>query len=230
MPDLQLEQISCLILKDISLRIASGEAVALLGPSGSGKSTLLKVIAGLLRHEGLLRIDGEQAEHLPAYKRSLGYVSQDLHLFPHLTVRGNVGLPLLFGWKQPHQTRATRRKQIDETLALAHASHLAVRYPARLSGGERQRVALARSLARRPKLLLLDEPFSSLDGDTKRELWVELTGLRQALDLTLVLVTHDREEAEALSDRTISLRDGRLEPETKRSLYCLSDRSGAIAR
>ncbi|SDF07036.1 ABC transporter ATP-binding protein [Rhodospira trueperi] len=201
-----LENVSCRVLASLSLTVADREAVAILGPSGAGKSTLLKVVAGLLPHAGEVFLDGQPARARAPHGRQLGYLSQDLHLFPHLTVAGNVRLALLFGFDGPER----RRDRVDEALHLARADHLAARRPATLSGGERQRAALARCLARRPRLLLLDEPFSSLDADTKRLLWADVTEVRRRVGMTALIVTHDPEEAAALADRVLVLRDGRL--------------------
>jgi len=206
MTAVRLEGISCRALVDMGLSVAEGEAVAILGPSGAGKSTLLKIVAGLLPHTGEVFFDDRPARALPPHKRRLGYLSQDLHLFPHLSVAGNVRLALLFGFDGTEP----RRDRIDEALRLARADHLATRWPATLSGGERQRAALARCLSRRPRLLLLDEPFSSLDADTKRGLWSDMTDLRRQLGMTALIVTHDPAEAAALADRILVLRDGRL--------------------
>ena len=205
MPAIRPDHVSCRILSEVSLTVAKGEAVAIVGPSGSGKTTLLKVVAGLVPYRGHVFFDGRPMERVPPYRRSLGYLSQDLHLFPHLTVAGNVGLPLLF-----HGSGGARRARIAEALHLARAEHLAARWPATLSGGERQRAAIARCLARKPDLLLLDEPCSSLDEETKTGVWEEIDTLRRTLGLTAMIVTHDMREAAALADRTIHVRDGRV--------------------
>jgi len=210
MTAVRLDTVSCRVLRALSLSVAEGEAVAILGSSGAGKSTLLKLVAGLLPHAGEVWLDGRSAHALPPHERRLGYLSQDLHLFPHLTVAGNVRLALLFGGEDGDEDGGGRRKRIDEVLRLARAEHLAARRPGTLSGGERQRAALARCLARRPRLLLLDEPFSSLDADTKRLLWADVTDLRRRLGMTALIVTHDPEEAAALADRILVLREGRL--------------------
>lgn len=206
MSTVQLKDISCRILDGIHLNLAEGEAVAILGASGAGKSTLLKVIAGLLPYRGQIWFDGQSVDKLPPYRRSLGYLSQELHLFPHLTVKGNIFLALAFDFAG----RDTRQERVREALRLTQASHLAQRTPHSLSGGERQRAALARCLARHPKLLLLDEPFSSLDPAIKMALWQEVGELRQRLGMTMLIVTHDSTEANTLADRTVCLREGHL--------------------
>ncbi|GEO80171.1 ABC transporter ATP-binding protein [Pararhodospirillum oryzae] len=207
MPALFLDRVANAVLGPLDLRVGAGEAVAVLGPSGAGKSTLLKIIAGLLPHEGDVRFDDRVMTRVPAHRRAVGYMSQDLHLFPHLSVEQNVRLALWFD----REAAGERRARARETLALCAIDHRATRRPATLSGGERQRAALARALARRPRVLLLDEPFGSLDPATRRTLWTEVGALRQRLGMTMLLVTHDPEEAEVLADRTIHLRDGRLE-------------------
>lgn len=206
MSEIHLHGISCRKLDQLNLSLANGESVAILGASGAGKSTLLKVIAGLLPHTGQLFVDGESLAPLSLQQRDLGYLSQDLHLFPHLTVINNIRLALLFGFDQ----QTTRAARIKEALQLTQATHLGKRYPRNLSGGERQRVALARCLARHPSLLLLDEPFSSLDQETKIALWQELDCLRRRLSITMLLVTHDPQEAAVLADRVLYLSDGQL--------------------
>ena len=206
MSEIRLQGISCRKLERLDLSVATGESVAILGSSGAGKSTLLKVIAGLLPHTGQLSFDGVSVASLSAHQRDLGYLSQDLHLFPHLTIASNLRLALLFGFDQ----RGTRTQRINEALRLTQASHLAKRYPRHLSGGERQRAALARCLVRQPTLLLLDEPFCSLDRETKLALWQDLNHLRRRLAITMLIVTHDPQEAEVLADRTVYLSDGQL--------------------
>jgi ABC-type sulfate/molybdate transport systems ATPase subunit len=136
----------------------------------------------------------------------VGYLAQDVLAFPHLSVAASLRLVLLFD----KGSRGRRAERLAETLALCAIAHRADRRPGQLSGGERQRAALARALARRPRILLLDEPFSSLDPETKRQLWRDVGGLRRALGITALVVTHDPEEASALADRVVRLRDGRV--------------------
>lgn len=206
MSNISMQEVCCRKLDSVNLSIKSGESVAILGASGEGKSTLLKVIAGLLPYKGMVSYDGKCVSTLATYKRSLGYLSQDLYLFPHLSVSGNIRLALLFGiHKQDSHTQ-----QITRILDLTHAAHLAQRYPNQLSGGEQQRVALARCLVREPSLLLLDEPFCSLDQNTKFSLWHELNELRRELAMTMLIVTHDPDEAAILADRVFYLSDGQL--------------------
>ncbi|WP_221792947.1 ABC transporter ATP-binding protein [Oceanobacter mangrovi] len=206
MTHIRLDNIGCRILAGLSLHVDSGQAVAILGPSGSGKSTLLKVIAGLLPASGKLYFDHQDISKQSPHQRGLAYLSQDLHLFPHLSVKRNLWLALLFGCPKG----INKRERIRQALIQARAEHLAERWPTQLSGGERQRVALARCLARQPGLMLLDEPFSSLDPANKQALWQELDQLRRQLGMTLILVTHDPLEAQALADRVYNMAGGQL--------------------
>ncbi|RUQ37062.1 MAG: ATP-binding cassette domain-containing protein [Candidatus Competibacteraceae bacterium] len=208
MPELRLEAVTHPVLGPLDLTVADGEAVAVLGPSGAGKNTLLKIIAGLLPYQGRLTFDGVSMAGVPAYRRNIGYLSQDLHLFPHLSVENNIRLALLFDRTSVGQ----RRERTRQILNLCAIAHRAQRRPQTLSGGERQRAALARALARHPRLLLLDEPFSRLDRSTKQILWTELGTLRRHLGLTALIVTHDAEEAVTLADRVIILQAGLLLP------------------
>ncbi|KAA2283924.1 ABC transporter ATP-binding protein [Arenimonas fontis] len=192
-------------VRELSLDLRPGELGCLLGPSGCGKTTLLRAIAGLHPPaSGALRLRGRDALPLPPEQRGLGFVFQDLALFPHLSVAGNVGFGL-------HRLQpAARRERVAATLALLGLDGLGGRYPHELSGGQQQRVALARSLAPRPDLLLLDEPFSSLDADLRGRLRDELRILLKQLGIAALLVTHDQEEAFAFADRVGVMQGGRL--------------------
>jgi iron(III) transport system ATP-binding protein len=196
---------------NLSLHIAEGESVAIVGPSGSGKTTLLRLIAGLDRpDDGEIWLDGRRVSAprrniVAANERRIGFVFQDLALWPHLTVRGN--LDFVLGAERMPRTR--RGARIGEMLALCRIEpHLAARYPHELSGGEQQRVALGRALVGSPRMLLLDEPLSSLDPELRSALRGELATLRRALRLTTIYVTHDPEDAVVLADRTVRLRNG----------------------
>jgi molybdate transport system ATP-binding protein len=196
---------------DFSTSLPVGKITALLGPSGSGKTSILRAIAGLLRldHERV-RIgaetwsDSRQGLHLPARLRQVGFVSQHYALFPHLTVRENVETALL---AVPPGDRGERARAC---LALAQIERLDDRYPREISGGQRQRVALARAIAREPRVLLLDEPFSSVDRTTRGQLYVELLRLHERIAATIVVVTHDLDEAAQLASHLCLLHDGRL--------------------
>jgi sulfate/thiosulfate transport system ATP-binding protein len=195
-------------LDDVSVEIPSGSLTALLGPSGSGKSTLLRVIAGLERPDaGTVEIDGRDATTLPPQRRGVGFVFQHYAAFKHMTVRENVA----FGLKVARRPKAEIRARVDELLELVQLPGLADRYPAQLSGGQRQRMALARSLATRPSVLLLDEPFGALDARVRRELRAWLRHLHDEVHVTTVFVTHDQEEAMEVADRIVVMNAGRVE-------------------
>ena len=195
---------------DVSLSTRRGELLALIGPSGSGKTTVLRSIAGLYRPAGgritaggETWLDTDAGIDLAPQARRVGLVFQDYALFPHLTALDNVRLAML-GEKEGERTRRAK-----DLLARVHLAGLEARRPDQLSGGERQRVALARALARNPKVLLLDEPFSAVDRMTREPLKEELAGLHRALDIPIVLVTHDLEEAQSLADRICVLERGK---------------------
>ena len=195
-------------LDDVSVEIPSGSLTALLGPSGSGKSTLLRVVAGLERLDaGSIEIDGRDATDLPPQRRGVGFVFQHYAAFKHMTVRENVA----FGLKVARRPRAEIRARVDELLELVQLPGLADRYPAQLSGGQRQRMALARSLAVQPSVLLLDEPFGALDARVRKELRAWLRHLHDEVHVTTVFVTHDQEEAMEVADRIVVMNHGRVE-------------------
>jgi sulfate/thiosulfate transport system ATP-binding protein len=195
-------------LDDVSVEIPSGSLTALLGPSGSGKSTLLRVIAGLERPDaGRVEIDGRDATGLPPQRRGVGFVFQHYAAFKHMTVRENVA----FGLKVARRPKAEIKARVDELLELVQLPGLADRYPAQLSGGQRQRMALARSLATQPSVLLLDEPFGALDARVRKELRAWLRHLHDEVHVTTVFVTHDQEEAMEVADRIVVMNQGRVE-------------------
>ena len=199
-------------LNDVSLDVATGEAVAILGPSGCGKTTLLRLIAGLeIPDDGEIRIMGTQVSAprkapVPPHKRGIGFVFQDLALWPHLTVHKNLD----FALGSVRTPRIDRRARAHEVLSLVRIEQLSGRYPHELSGGEQQRVALARALVSQPRLLLLDEPLSSLDPELRATLRGELARLQRALGVTTIYVTHDREDVAVLAQRVIEMRAGRI--------------------
>jgi len=195
-------------LDDVSVEIPSGSLTALLGPSGSGKSTLLRVIAGLERPDGgTVEIDGRDATNLPPQRRGVGFVFQHYAAFKHMTVRENVA----FGLKVARRPRAEIKARVTELLELVQLPGLADRYPSQLSGGQRQRMALARSLAVQPSVLLLDEPFGALDARVRKELRAWLRHLHDEVHVTTVFVTHDQEEAMEVADRIVVMNHGRVE-------------------
>ncbi|GAB4000199.1 ABC transporter ATP-binding protein [Nocardioides marmoraquaticus] len=192
---------------DVTLAVPTGSVTAVLGPSGCGKSSLLRVVAGLERPTaGTVRFDGADVTRVPTHRRGFALLFQDGQLFEHLSVAGNVGYAL----RLRRLARARREARVEELLALVGLEGYAARLPGTLSGGERQRVALARSLAVEPRLLLLDEPLSALDRDLRERLAADLHDVLRATGTTALLVTHDQEEAFAVADRMAVMRRGRL--------------------
>ncbi|MEO6195383.1 MAG: ABC transporter ATP-binding protein [Thermoanaerobaculia bacterium] len=192
----------------VSLAIARGEFFALLGPSGCGKTTLLRMIAGFeTPSAGTIRIQDRDVTRIPPHRRPVNMVFQQYALFPHLTVEENVG----FGLRYKELPRSAQTARIGEALALVRLTGLEKRRPDQLSGGQRQRVALARALVLKPEVLLLDEPLAALDPNLRREVQVELKALQRELGITFAFVTHDREEALAMSDRIAVMNQGKVE-------------------
>jgi sulfate transport system ATP-binding protein len=196
----------------VSLEIAPGEFVALLGPSGSGKTTLLRIIAGLeLPDSGRVLFGDRDVTDAPVAKRGIGFVFQHYALFGHMTVADNIAFGLTVMKRSQRPTKAEISRRLDELLNLVQLPGYGSRYPSQLSGGQRQRVALARALARRPSILLLDEPFGALDAKVRRELRSALRAIHEELGLTSIFVTHDHEEAFSLADRVAILHSGELQ-------------------
>jgi spermidine/putrescine transport system ATP-binding protein len=205
------------VLRDISLEVAAGEFLTILGESGSGKTTLLRVIAGFeAATSGELWMGGGRLDALPPYRRPVNTVFQHYALFPHLTIAGNVAYGLQIAGVSKEET-ATR---VNEALAMVKMGAHAAKKPSQVSGGQQQRVALARALVNRPKLLLLDEPLSALDANLRRQMQIELKALQREVGIAFVFVTHDQEEAMVMSDRIALLKGGRLEQiATPREIY-----------
>ena len=192
---------------DVSLTIFPGEFFSLLGASGCGKTTLLRMLAGFERPDsGSLLIGGEDVTALPPYKRPVNMMFQSYALLPHLTVADNIA----FGLRQDGLPRADIRRRVDEMLDLVRLGALGKRKPDQLSGGQRQRVALARSLVKQPKLLLLDEPLGALDRKLREHTQFELVNLQERLGITFIMVTHDQEEAMTMSTRMAVMNEGRI--------------------
>jgi len=199
-------------LDHIRLEVRSGELLALLGPSGSGKTTLLRIVAGLdWPDEGLVRFDGENALSRTAGQRHVGFVFQHYALFRHMTVFENVAFGLRAKPRNERPSESEIRRRVEKLLDLVQLGWLASRYPAQLSGGQRQRIALARALAIEPRVLLLDEPFGSLDAKVRKELRRWLRNLHNEIHVTSIFVTHDQEEALEVADRIVVMDKGRVE-------------------
>lgn len=212
MASLKLESISksfgkVKALKDINLEVKEGEFFTILGPSGCGKTTLLRIIAGLeSQSAGEIYIDNAPQANIPPYQRPTSLVFQDYALFPHLSVFENVA----YGLKKKKAEKSQIEKKVNELLELTHLAELKSRKPQELSGGEKQRVALCRSLAISPLILLLDEPLASLDAAIRQEMRRELKIIQRKIKTTFIYVTHDQEEAMILSDRMAVMRKGEI--------------------
>jgi spermidine/putrescine ABC transporter ATP-binding subunit len=196
------------VLRGISLEVASGEFLTILGESGSGKTTLLRLIAGFEQPDsGEIRMADERLDTLPPHRRHVNTVFQSYALFPHLSVFENIA----YGLRVQHVAKAEIPSRVEQALAMVKMNEFAYSAPSRLSGGQQQRVALARALVNRPQVLLLDEPLSALDANLRRQMQIELKLLQREVGITFIFVTHDQEEAMALSDRIALLRAGVLE-------------------
>ncbi|NML31047.1 polyamine ABC transporter ATP-binding protein [Paraburkholderia sp. G-4-1-8] len=194
-------------VKGVNLSVKKGELFALLGSSGCGKSTLLRMMAGLETvTSGKILIDGEDLAQLPPYRRPVNMMFQSYALFPHMTVEANVA----FGLKQEGVPKAELKERVANALELVQMSRFAKRKPHQLSGGQQQRVALARSLVKRPKLLLLDEPMSALDKQIRQRTQIELVNILDQVGVTCMMVTHDQEEAMTMADRLAVMSEGQI--------------------
>ena len=201
-------------LKDVSFKVETGELVALLGPSGSGKTTLLRIIAGIEAPDGnesAILIHSEDATAISSQDRRVGFVFQHYALFRHMTIFENVAFGLRVRPRRLRPSEKTIREKVNELLKLVQLDWLGDRYPSQLSGGQRQRIALARALAVEPRVLLLDEPFGSLDAKVRKELRLWLRRFHDELKITSVFVTHDQEEALDVADRVVLMNEGRVE-------------------
>lgn len=192
----------------IDLDLVSGELVSFLGPSGCGKTTLLRMIAGLqMPTSGSIHLGDRNLTSVPTHNRNIGMVFQSLALFPHLTVAQNIA----YGLRIRNVDKAERNKRVNELLELVQLEGTANRSIKHLSGGQRQRVAMARSLALRPDLFLLDEPMSALDANLRESMQIEIRQLQQRLGITTIVVTHDQAEAMTMSDKVVVMNEGRIE-------------------
>ncbi|MBS9721434.1 ABC transporter ATP-binding protein [Tianweitania sp. BSSL-BM11] len=199
-------------LDAVDLSVAPGEFVTLLGPSGSGKSTLLNLISGMTEPTaGKIEINGKDATNQPTNQRGLGMVFQNYALMPHMTVFENVAFPLRVR-KMPKSEIETR---VRDVLRLIQLDHVADRKPKQLSGGQQQRISLARCIVYRPSIILMDEPLGALDKKLREDMQLEIKRLHAELGITMIYVTHDQEEALAMSDRIVLMRKGRIEQQGK---------------
>lgn len=205
------------ILDNINLEVKEGEIISLLGPSGCGKSTTLKLIAGLLKPDsGDILFNDKSALSIPTEKRDAVIVFQDYLLFPHMNVYDNIE----FGLKMRKVKKDIRKKRVSELLDLVKLNEYEEKYPSELSGGQKQRVAIARALAVNPKILLLDEPFSNLDINLRNEMRDFVLSLQKKINITTILVTHDKEEALMMSDKIAVMLDGEIKQfDTPDNLY-----------
>jgi ABC-type Fe3+/spermidine/putrescine transport system ATPase subunit len=196
------------VLRGISLDVPAGEFLTILGESGSGKTTLLRLIAGFERLDsGEIRMASERLDTIPAYQREVNTVFQSYAIFPHLSVFNNVA----YGLRAKRAPKNEIPDRVNRALDMVKMREFAESAPARLSGGQQQRVALARALVNRPRVLLLDEPLSALDANLRKQMQSELKSLQREVGITFIFVTHDQEEAMALSDRVALLREGLVE-------------------
>ncbi len=215
------------VLREVSLSLAEGELVSLLGHSGCGKTTLLRILAGFeLPDHGRVRVNGEDITDLPSNRRGMGMVFQAYSLFPNMTARENVA----FGLRVRGVSRTERLKRADAMLDRVGLAALGARYPRQLSGGQQQRVALARALAIAPRMLLLDEPLSALDAKVRVQLREEIRRVQRETGITTVFVTHDQEEALSISDRVAVMHEGRILQADAPAMLYRAPADGIVAR
>ena len=195
-------------LQEVSLEVSQGEFLTLLGPSGSGKTTLLMILAGLVEPSyGRVWIDGRDSTHTPSHRRGIGVVFQSYALFPHLTIYENIAFPL----RMRRISEAEVRRRVSEVLEVVHLPGVEARLPRELSGGQQQRIALARCIVYKPAIILMDEPLGALDKRLREQMQLEIKRLHRELGMTVLYVTHDQEEAMALSDRICLMNNGSIE-------------------
>ncbi len=199
-------------LDDINITVPTGKLTTLLGPSGCGKTTLLRIIAGLeYADSGQILFDDIDVTNTPVQKRHIGFMFQHYALFRHKNIADNIAFGMTLLPKDERLSKADIKQRVVDLLELVQLPQLANAYPHQLSGGQRQRIALARALAVKPKLLLLDEPFGALDAKVRKELRTWLKNIHHELGITSIMVTHDQEEARAVSDEIVVMNQGRVE-------------------
>jgi len=214
-------------LQEVSLTVRKGDYYFIIGPSGAGKTVLLEAIAGLhLPDEGDILIDGEDASHSPPEKRRIALVYQDYSLFPHMTVAENIG----FGLMMQKRPKDEVRRRVSDLLGTFGIEHLRNRFPGTMSGGEQQRTAIARALASDPEILLLDEPFAALDPVTREHLIADLQRIHRERGLTIVQVTHAREEILRMATRCAVIIEGRMVQEGQADQVFQTPKSTVVAR
>ncbi len=201
---LRVNDLSCGILEQVSFSVDYGTCTAICGPSGSGKTTLLNAIVGNIDYRGSISIADQCIDTLPIWQRPCRYLNQRLYLFPYLSIENNLRIAQ-YAARKPQEQEKRRA-----LLQLLEIEHLAKRYPAQISGGEQQRAALARALISEPKILLLDEPFSSLDWPVRQRLWQAMKEIQSRFSVTLLLVSHEPKEVAALAQQQLTLGKGRL--------------------
>lgn len=195
------------VLKDVSFQLERGKFYTLLGPSGCGKTTILNLIAGFTEaSSGIITIDEQEVNHIPAYKRQVNTVFQDYALFPHMNVFENVA----FGLRMKKRSKKEIKEKVEEALGMVRLKEFSNRSITGMSGGQKQRVAIARALVNEPEVLLLDEPLSALDLKLRTDMQYELSELQKRLGITFLFVTHDQEEALAMSDMIFVMKDGEI--------------------
>ena len=213
------------ILSDLDLEIYDGEFLTLLGPSGCGKTTLLRLLAGLESVDGgTIHLAGDEITHIPAEHRHINTVFQSYALFPHMTVFENVA----FGLEMQKVPASEIRQRVEETLAMVQLTELANRRPDQLSGGQQQRVGLARALVRGKPLLLLDEPFSALDPALRREMLAEVARLACEQSITVLMVSHNPEDAQLIADQVLFVDEGRIALQGKPDILQNSEHPGLL--
>lgn len=224
MARIDLKNISMHVVKDLSLTVEDGEIMALVGPNGAGKSTVLNAIAGLTNYTGEICFDGKRIDSVPSHRRGVGYLFQDLALFPHLTVEGNIA----YGLKVQGYNDSVTMDRVDDLTKALHIEKLKGRYPESLSGGEKQRVAIARAVAPFQKILLLDEPTSSLDAQTAKYLRTELGSFLRKRGMTAIFVIHDLLGAEEIADRIAIMHKGCIEQVARPEEIFFNPRTRAV--